>query len=110
MKEEEEEVRECDGSRGGADAARSARRENWLLCLHKRGCFPPSEPSFRPLPRRQSSQEEPPRTRAARRADSLFARFVYGISRANSRGDREIAGRGTPDQPASAVANSLWNP
>lgn len=33
---EEEEVREGDGSRGGADAARSVRRENWLLCLHKR--------------------------------------------------------------------------
>lgn len=33
---EEEEVREGDGSRGGADAARSVRRENWLLCLHMR--------------------------------------------------------------------------
>lgn len=62
------------------DAQRAARKLAPLFAQAS-AFFPPSEPSFRPLPRRQSSQEEPPRTRAARRADSLFAHFVRDITR-----------------------------
>lgn len=61
--------------------AQRAARKLAPLFAQASAFFPPSEPSFRPLPRRQSSQEEPPRTRAARRADSPFAHFVQDITR-----------------------------
>ena len=87
----EKEVREGDGSRGGADAARSVRRENWLLCLHKRA---PSSllPNLPFVPYLVGNRLKRNRlVLTPRRADSPFARFSSGISGAKFPRTREFA-------------------
>lgn len=88
--EEEEEVREGDGSRGGADAARSVRRENWLLCLHKRApsSLLPNLPFVPYLGNRLKRNRLVLAPRVGRTARSLVS---SGISRAKFPRTREIA-------------------